>query len=243
MGKDKLKRFDEVSRFENVLQFPDGVCGNWHQDIFKNQNPIVLELACGRGEYTLGLAKLYPNNNYVGIDMKGARIWRGAKTALEDKVKQVRFLRIFIERISTYFSKNEVDELWITFPDLHPPIAKAKKRLTSIRFLFEYKSFLKDGGIIHLKTDDKPLFDFTLQIIDLFELEVLDLNHNVSLSFDVKPELQIITTYESRWRKEGKPIQYVAFRLEHDKLSSEKKEVAEATLHKWMTDYRGSNMS
>ena len=155
MGKDKLRRFAEVETFANVLQLDEGkpLRGQWSKEHFKNNNPVVLELACGKGEYTVNLAQLFPDKNFIGVDYKGNRIWRGAKTALEEGVHNVAFLRIQIENLLDYFAKGEVDEIWITFPDPQPQLSREKKRLTSPRFLEKYIEVLKPGGYVNLKTD------------------------------------------------------------------------------------------
>ena len=168
MGKDKLKRFAEVETFSNVLQLDAGkpFKEQWSTGFFKNSNPIILELACGKGEYAVNLARLFPGKNFIGIDYKGNRIWRGAKTALEDGVNNVAFLRIQIENITDYFGPGEVDELWITFPDPQPQVSREKKRLTSPRFLEKYRPILKPGGYINLKTDNDGLHIYTTEKID-----------------------------------------------------------------------------
>ena len=146
MGKDKLRRFAEITEFDNVIELDDGkiLKGNWSGKQFKNNNPIILELGCGKGEYTVNLAKLFPGINFIGIDYKGNRIWRGAKTALEENINNVAFLRIQIENLLDYFSKNEISEIWITFPDPQPQVSREKKRLTSPRFLIMYKAILQN---------------------------------------------------------------------------------------------------
>src|SRR3954468_5439933 len=168
MGKDKLRRFAEIETFSNVLQLDAGKVykGQWSDGFFKNNNPVVVELACGKGEYTVNLAQMFPDKNFIGIDYKGNRIWRGAKTALEDGVNNVAFLRMQIENLVDYFAPGEVDEIWITFPDPQPQLSREKKRLTSPRFLQMYRQILKPGGMIHLKTDNDQLYQYTLQIIE-----------------------------------------------------------------------------
>jgi len=168
VGKDKLRRFAEIDTFSNVLQLDAGkeFKGKWSGDFFKNNNPLVLELACGKGEYTVNLATMFPDKNFIGIDYKGNRIWRGAKTALEEGVSNVGFLRIQIESILDYFAVGEVDEIWITFPDPQPQISREKKRLTSSRFLDMYKVIVRPGGFINLKTDNDDLHAYTAEKID-----------------------------------------------------------------------------
>src|ERR1051326_739480 len=160
MGQKKLERFAELKTFSNVLQFPEGIAGKWNE-FFKNKNPITLELACGKGEYAVGLGQLYPEKNFLGIDLKGNRIWVGAKKALQQQLANVGFLRIQIDQITDYFTNNEVDSLWITFPDPQLRVSKAKKRLTHPKFLRLYKHILVPGGFIHLKTDSPVLYQFT----------------------------------------------------------------------------------
>lgn len=187
--------------------------GSWKQDFFKNENPIVLELGCGRGEYTVNLAELFPDKNFIGIDWKGARLWRGAKTAFENKMPNVGFLRIQIQNIAVFFAENEVDEIWITFPD--PQLAKTgeRKRLTGKRFLNVYRKFMTKDGIINLKTDSKPFYDFTLEVINEEGLEVLQQTDNLYASPFVNEVLSIKTTYEKMWLKDGALICYVQYKL------------------------------
>ncbi|OCX50476.1 tRNA (guanosine(46)-N7)-methyltransferase TrmB [Mucilaginibacter sp. PPCGB 2223] len=213
MGKDKLKRFAEVAGFENVLQLDEGkpMAGKWSQAFFKNNQPLVLELACGKGEYTVNLAQMFPERNFLGIDYKGNRIWRGAKTALEEGIANVGFLRIQIENITDYFAPGEVDEIWITFPDPQPQLSREKKRLTSPRFLEKYKQVLKPGGIIHLKTDNDGLHAYTVETIAASGLtnhaQTEDL-YNSPLADEV---LSIKTYYERKYLKDNKNINYVKF--------------------------------
>lgn len=214
MGKNKLARFAEMETFPNTYQFPENIKGNWRKDIFRNDHPIVLELACGRGEYTVGMARLFPEKNFIGVDIKGSRIWRGAKTCVEENLHNGAFLRIYIENIENYFEKDEVDEIWITFPDPHPPLGKAKKRLTSARFLKVYSHFLKPGGTINLKTDDQPLYAFTVETANELGMEILDQSDNVYATHAGDPLLQIKTTYELRWLSEGKLIHYVKLKMD-----------------------------
>src|SRR5574341_2560269 len=165
MTVKKLQRFAELSTFSNTFQNPAGMKGNWNKLYFKNDHPIILELACGKGEYTLELAKRFSGRNFIGVDLKGARLWRGAKTALEQNLTNVAFLRIPIEKITEYFAQNDVEEIWITFPDPFPRKGKAKKRLTSPRFLNLYRQILRPWGLVHLKTDDLNLFEYTREIL------------------------------------------------------------------------------
>lgn len=218
MGKDKLRRFDEVDKFENVFEFTDfsekpKPKGRWHKDIFKNDNPIILELACGKGEYTLNLARQFPVKNFIGIDIKGARIWRGAKTALQDQLDNVRFVRMYIDHLDEYFEKDEIDEIWITFPDPYPRKSKRSKRLTSPKFQNIYNSLLKKDGVIHLKTDSDFLYNYTLKTISE---ERCRLYENIDDVYKEKPNdplLTIKTFYEQMHLKKGKTIHYLSFRL------------------------------
>lgn len=223
MGKNKLQRFAEMETFTNVVQ-PSldeinnkdyHLKGRWSSDFFKNDKPIVLELGCGKGEYTLGLSKKYPEKNFLGIDIKGARIWAGAKEALRDNLTNAGFLRTRIEHINSFFIKDEISEIWITFPDPQEKRIRAKKRLTSSRFLPNYLKFLKPGGIIHLKTDNSILYDYTrrLAIHNHFDilLDTSDL-YNSGLTDDI---LEIKTFYESQYLAQGIPIKYIKFVIPH----------------------------
>ena len=213
MGKDKLKRFAEVNTFSNVLQLDAGkpFKGRWNTGFFKNNNPVVLELACGKGEYTGNLATLFPAKNFIGIDYKGNRIWRGAKTALEDGVNNVAFLRIQIETILDYFAPGEVDEIWITFPDPQPQVSREKKRLTSTRFLEMYKQILKPGGIINLKTDNDGLHAFTAEKIAETGLNLHAKTEDLYNSEYADDVLSIKTYYEKKYLKANKNINYLKF--------------------------------
>ncbi|EEI91225.1 putative tRNA (guanine-N(7)-)-methyltransferase [Sphingobacterium spiritivorum ATCC 33300] len=211
MGKDKLRKFAEVSTFKNVVQLDEGkdLKGKWCTQHFGNNNPIVLELACGKGEYTVNLAKLFPQKNFIGIDYKGNRIWRGAKTALEEGIENVGFLRIQIETILEHFEENEVDEIWITFPDPQPQESREKKRLTNPKFLERYQYIMKPDGLMHLKTDNDGFYAYTLEQIDLLglkkEVQTDDLYHS-ELVDDV---LSIKTYYEKKYLAHNKNINYV----------------------------------
>lgn len=218
MGKDKLRRFAEIDTFSNVLQLDAGkeLKGQWANIQFKNNNPVVLELACGKGEYTVNLAQLFPNKNFIGVDYKGNRIWRGAKTALEEGVNNVAFLRIQIESILEYFAPEEVDEIWITFPDPQPQVGREKKRLTSPRFLDMYKHIMKTGGNVNLKTDNDGLHAYTAEKIGELELilhaKTEDLYHS---EFD-NEVLSIKTYYEKKYLKDNKNINYLKFSFTKD---------------------------
>ncbi len=223
MGKDKLRKFAENLTFENLVQ-PDfdevfrrdhPLKGRWATDFFRNGNPIVLELGCGKGEYTVGLGAAHPECNFIGIDIKGARMWRGAKTATEMGLVNVGFLRTRIEFINSFFAPGEISEIWITFPDPQLKKGREKKRLTSPVFLAYYAQFLAPGGVIHLKTDSRELHDFTRRVIEAnglpCEAACVDI-YGEGLA-DVDPTLAIKTTYEWRFLDEGKPITYLRFGL------------------------------
>jgi tRNA (guanine-N7-)-methyltransferase len=213
VGKDKLKRFAEVNTFSNVLQLDAGkpFKGQWNTGFFKNNNPVVLELACGKGEYTVNLAVLFPDKNFIGIDYKGNRIWRGAKTALEDGVNNVGFLRIQIETLLDYFAAGEVDEIWITFPDPQPQISRERKRLTSPRFLDKYKPLLKQGGFINLKTDNDGLHAYTADKIAETALKLHTKTEDLYHSEFADEVLSIKTYYEKKYLKDNKNINYLKF--------------------------------
>ncbi len=187
--------------------------GNWKKTIFKNDNPVILELGCGKGEYTIGLATKLQNNNYVGIDIKGARMWRGSKTAFENKIYNAAFLRTRIEFIHSFFACDEVEEIWITFPDPHPKRRNSAKRLTSPFFLNSYRTFLKDKGIVHLKTDNKKLYDYTCDVIKKNDLETVASSVDLYSGLLENEIHSIRTHYENIFLKNGTKICYLAFRL------------------------------
>jgi tRNA (guanine-N7-)-methyltransferase len=215
MGQKKLIRFAEVETFANVLQYPKDMQGQW-KAFFKNDNPLTLELACGKGEYALGLGRMYPNRNLIGVDVKGNRIWKGAKTALQEGLHNVAFLRTQMDRITEYFAKDEVAEIWITFPDPQLRLSKIKKRLTHPKFLRLYKQFLQPGGLVHLKTDSPHLYGFTKAVIELYGLELLVDDDHVHGKADVKAELQIKTHYESLDIAGSNKVHYLQFRLNNE---------------------------
>lgn len=217
MAKNKLSKFADMATYDNVFQygfekltnegFP--LKGKWGSDYFKNNNPIVLELGCGKGEYTVGLASKFPDKNFIGIDIKGARMWTGATEAIEKGLDNVAFLRTHIELIHHFFSEEEVSEIWITFPD--PQMKKTNKRLTSTRFMKEYSSILKGDGVIHLKTDSNFLYTYTNAMVEENNLKVLfntDDLYNSDIEDDI---LQIQTFYEQQWRARGIDIKYIKF--------------------------------
>lgn len=212
MGQKKLVRFAELLTFENVLQNPEGMPGRW-QAYFNNENPLTLELACGKGEYALGLAQMYPQRNFLGVDLKGNRLWVGAKKALALGLQNVAFLRILIDRITEFFGKSEVEELWITFPDPQLRISRDKKRLTHPRFLRLYQQILKPGGKINLKTDSPVLYAFTLRVVELYGCTLHAATDNVYAQPEVPAELQIKTHYESLDIAGSNRVHYVCFSL------------------------------
>ncbi len=212
MAQKKLKRFGEIKTFPNVLEYPENMAGNWNV-FFKNSNQIVLELACGRGEYAIGLAKLSAEKNFIGVDIKGNRIWVGARYSLDNSLDNVAFLRTQIHKIDSYFAKNEIQEIWITFPDPQLRISKAKKRLTHPRFLRLYQKILTPGGKIHLKTDSPDLYNFTKTVIEIYNLTMIVDIEDVHKKEHIPPELGIITHYESLDIAGSKKVSYLCFSL------------------------------
>jgi tRNA (guanine-N7-)-methyltransferase len=212
MGQKKLVRFAELETFPNVLQYPQSIAGNWNE-FFNNDHPIVLELACGKGEYTVGLAQLYPGKNFIGVDLKGNRLWVGAKKALQQKLQNVAFLRIQIDKIHEFFSRNEVHEIWITFPDPQLRISKSKKRLTHPKFLRLYQEILKPGGNIHLKTDSPDLYQFTKKIIELYHCQLITDLDDVYSQPEISSELMIKTHYEALDIAKSNRVHYLCFSL------------------------------
>src|SRR5258705_861932 len=223
MAHKKLIRFAELETFPNVLQFPKNIKGKWNE-FFNNNNPIGLELACGKGEYAVGLGFLYPNRNFIGVDLKGNRIWVGAKKALENNLPNVAFLRTQIDQVNEYFERTEVKAIWITFPDPQLRKSKAKKRLTHPKFLRLYQQFLNPVGYIHLKTDSPDLYNFTKKVIEMYgcvlhkEFEDLYQQQNIS------EELKIKTHYESSDIAKSKRIHYLCFSLPQQLPGKEKDE-------------------
>lgn len=221
-SKNKLRRFKDNETFSNVLQpsreeivdesFP--LKGKWGKDFFKNDQPIVLELGCGKGEYCLGLAEMFPEKNFLGIDIKGARFWKGAKTALENGLDNVGFLRTQIELIDHIFEKNEIDEIWITFPDPQIKYKRTKHRLTNTEFLQKYKYILKEDGIVNLKTDSEFMHGYTLGLLHGEGHEILNANHNVYKNeYSPKEVVGIQTFYEKQYLEQNKPITYIKFKV------------------------------
>ncbi|MEL0454935.1 tRNA (guanosine(46)-N7)-methyltransferase TrmB [Flavobacteriaceae bacterium SZ-1-7] len=221
-SKNKLRRFKENETFDNVFQptrdelvnFSFDLKGNWRKDVFKNQNPIVLELGCGKGEYSVALAKKYPDKNFIGIDIKGARFWRGAKTAIEENIPNVAFLRTQIELVDYAFSEHEVDEIWITFPDPQIKYKRTKHRMTNRAFLKRYKKILRPDGVVNLKTDSEFMHGYTLGLLHGEGHEVLYANHNVYKQEGSPEEVTSIQTfYESQYLEQNKAITYIRFKI------------------------------
>lgn len=212
MAQKKLQRFADLKTFTNVLEYPKEMQGKW-SDYFKNTNPVILELACGRGEYTVGMARLFPQQNCIGVDVKGNRMYIGAKKCLEEKITNAAFLRTQIEMLTDYFIAGEVDEIWITFPDPQLRVSKAKRRLTHPRFLRLYQQVLKPSGIIHLKTDSPDLYHFTKKVIELYELTIVEDCSDVYKQPYIKEELKIKTHYESLDIAQSNKIHYLKFTL------------------------------
>ena len=212
MGQKKLLRFEELKTFSNVFQHPEGMKGKWN-DYFKNTNPIILELACGKGEYTVGLASLYPEKNFIGIDLKGNRIWVGAKKAIQQNQTNAAFLRIEIDKIADYFSSGETAEIWITFPDPQLRTGKAKKRLTHPKFLRLYHQILQPGGCINLKTDSPALYNFTKLVVKKYGCFLLEDSDDVYNNTKIADELKIKTHYESLDIAGSNKIHYLKFYL------------------------------
>lgn len=218
MGTNKLQRFKEIGEFENVFELTDyqednaqKPKGRWHDDIFGNSNPITLELACGKGAYTLELARRNPHKNFVGIDIKGARIWKGAKRALAEGLDNLRFLRIYIDHLDEYFVPGEVNDFWITFPDPYPNYGDRSKRLTAPKFLDIYKKVLKKDGIIRLKTDSDRLFNYTQRVIKETGSPLFDVVKNIYAQRPDDKLLTIKTSYEKRHLEAGKTIKFISF--------------------------------
>ena len=221
MGKDKLRRFAEnltfgcmiQPEFEEIFNRDHPLKGRWHKDFFYNDKPIVLELGCGKGEYTIALAQRDPDRNYIGIDIKGARMWRGAKTATENDMKNVAFVRTRIEFINSFFGEGEISEIWITFPDPQLKTRRAKKRLTAPLFLERYAQMLSKDGVINLKTDSQHLFAYTSAVIDHFALPCEVANDDIYGSGYADEVLSVKTAYEQMFLERGLPITYTRFSL------------------------------
>ncbi len=212
MGQKKLVRFEELKSFSNVLQYPENMPGTW-KDVFHNPHPVTLELACGKGEYALGLGRLYPERNFIGIDLKGNRLWVGAKTAIKENLDNVVFMRTKIDQLANYFLPGEVETIWITFPDPQLRMSKAKKRLTHPHFLRLYQQVLKPQGLINLKTDSPDLYGFTRKVIDLYGCTIHHDIDDVHALADAGPELSIRTHYESLDIAGSNRVHYLCFSL------------------------------
>lgn len=219
MSKGKLAKFADMASFPHVFEYPFSVAdnvpfelkGKWGEAFFKNDRPIVLELGCGRGEYTVGLGRLFPDKNFIGVDIKGARMWTGAKESLESGMTNVAFLRTNIEIIDRFFAAGEVSEIWLTFSD--PQMKKATKRLTSTHFMERYGHFLKDNGLVHLKTDSNFMFTYTRYMIEENQLPVEVMTEDLYHSGMADNILSIRTYYEQQWLDRGLNIKYIRFRL------------------------------
>jgi tRNA (guanine-N7-)-methyltransferase len=235
MGQKKLIRFEELKTFPNVLQFPQNMPGKW-KDFFKNEHPITLELACGKGEYAVGLGELYPLRNFIGIDLKGNRLWVGAKKALQHHLSNVAFLRTQIDQAADYFLKDEIAEIWITFPDPQLRMSKAKKRLTHPKFLRIYQQFLRPGGFIHVKTDSPDLYRFTKLVIEIYNCTMHRDLHDVYKETGIPAELKIRTHYESLDIAGSSRVHYLCFSLPAKLAGKEKDTELKEKLEQLTTD-------
>ncbi len=214
MAKRKLQQFAEFKTFDNTYDFPYDLKGKWKQDVFKNDHPLVLELGCGKGEYTVALSKHYPEKNFIGIDIKSNRMWRGALTTKEEGIANAAFIRMIINNIAEVFDEGEVDEIWITFPDPFPKDRHAKHRLTSPKFIELYKKVLKPGGTVNFKTDDTPLFEYSLEILNELNIQPAEVNWDVHNNQDSHAHLRDIRTYyENKFSAQGRTIKYVRYTL------------------------------
>ncbi|MCD8031867.1 MAG: tRNA (guanosine(46)-N7)-methyltransferase TrmB [Bacteroides sp.] len=227
MGKNKLQKFADMAAYPHVFEYPYSIAeevpfdmkGNWHRDFFGNDRPIVLELGCGRGEYTVGLGRRFPEKNFIGVDIKGARMWSGATEALEEGLANVAFLRTNIEIIDRFFASGEVSEIWLTFSD--PQMKKATKRLTSTYFLERYRRFLIPDGLIHVKTDSNFLFTYTRYLLEENKLPVEVMTEDLYHSGEADEILSIKTYYEQQWLDRGLNIKYIRFRLPQQAVLTE----------------------
>lgn len=225
MGKNKLRKWAEMEnyshviqpRFEDVFRKDHELKGKWNEVFFGNNNPLILELGCGKGEYTVGMARLFPEKNFLGIDIKGARMWKGAMMAKNQSLNNVGFLRTRIELIESFFDRDEVNEIWLTFPDPQLKKRRNKKRLTGSRFLNNYRSLLKKGGLIHLKTDSSELYNYTLNLIKKNNLEIINNSADLHSEKDPDENLLIRTHYEQMFLDAGKKINYICFRIDNNK--------------------------
>jgi tRNA (guanine-N7-)-methyltransferase len=236
MGQKKLQRFEAIRSFSNVLQYPSHMPGKW-KDFFNNENPITLELACGKGEYTAGMSALYPGRNFIGVDLKGNRIYTGALECKKNNLSNAAFLRTQIDKIDSYFLPGEVHEIWITFPDPHLRTSRAKKRLTHPRFLRLYQNILNPKGFIHLKTDSPDLFYFTRLIADLYNLEILDSSEDIYSRVANPPEINIRTHYEKLDIAESKKVFYLRFSLPDKQIDQPDSQLQELLKRLEKTEY------
>ncbi len=242
MGKGKLEKFAEMEQFPHVFQFPfaklktDGfpLRGDWNTTFFQNNNPIIIELGCGKGEYTVELAKKFPDKNFIGVDIKGSRMWKGARDSYDAGMKNVAFIRTNIEIIDHFFAANEVDEVWLTFPD--PQMKKVRKRLTATNFIALYLRFLKPDGIVNLKTDSHFQFTYTHEMVKANGFKIVDQEDNVHQNRADDAVMQIRTYYESQWIERGLTIKYIAF-------CPENKEMIEPDVEIELDEYRSYGRS
>ena len=241
MGQKKLIKFAAIKAYENVLEYPQDMQGKWHaffeslsrdispieigkltisklagSDVYEHSKPLTLELACGRGEYAVGLGRMFPEQNFIGVDLKGNRIWKGASIANKEGLKNIAFVRSQIELTPNYFAKDEVDEIWITFPDPQLRWSKAKKRLTHPKFLRLYQQFLKSDGIVHLKTDSPLLYNFTLKVIELYGLNLIYKTENLYAEASIDPRCLIKTYYEGLDIAQSNKIHYIQFNIDKE---------------------------
>ena len=243
MGKGKLAKFADMREYPHVFEYPYSVVddvpfdmkGQWGERFFKNDRPIVLELGCGRGEYTVGLGRLFPEKNFIGVDIKGARMWTGATESLQAGMTNVAFLRTQIEIIDRFFAEGEISEIWLTFSD--PQMKKATKRLTSTYFMERYRRFLTDRGLVHLKTDSNFMFTYTKYMIEHNHLPVEVMTEDLYHSGMADEILSIRTYYEQQWLDRGLDIKYIRFRLPHKGM------LAEPDVEIELDDYRSYNRS
>ena len=228
MGQKKLIRFEAIKSFPNVLQYPEGMAGQWAA-FFKNSNPLTLELACGKGEYTVGLARMYPQRNFLGVDMKGNRLYIGAKKCLEEGINNAAFLRTHIDKITSYFHKGEVEEIWLTFPDPQLRKSRATRRLTHPKFIRFYQQILQPGGRLHLKTDSPVLYDFTKWVADMYNLGIVEDSADIQAGYagSLKEELTIRTHYESLDIAQSKKVHYLCLTLPEGPLPDRDAELLE----------------
>lgn len=215
MSRNKSQKIAETKSFPNLLEFPSDIRGKWNTHQFHQEAPIVLELGCGKGEYTVALARQFPDKNYIGVDIKGDRMWRGAKICIDEGISNAAFLRIYTEYLADYFAPGELSEIWITFPDPFPKPSKAKRRMISSRFLTIYETILQPGGFVHLKTDNSDYFEFGLETIQAAEKwEIIHKTRDLYQSPLLDNMTGIQTYYEAKWLEEGKTIKYGQFQLQ-----------------------------